>query len=53
MAVEGDLEQPPELRVAPAFLDVAGNGIAHHAGDRAPFDLGQRPQPGRQLRIEP
>lgn len=53
MAVEGVLEQPAELRIVPALLDVAGDGVTHDARHRAALDLGQRLQPRRQLRIEP
>ena len=41
MAVEGVPEQPLELRVAPALLDVAGDGVTHHPGNRPALDLGQ------------
>lgn len=53
MSVEGVLEQPLELRVAAALLDVAGNGVTHHPGDRPALDLGEGSKPLGQLGVEP
>lgn len=49
MAVEGALYEPPELRIAPALVDVPGDGVAHHPGNRPTFDLGYGTEPFREL----
>ena len=47
------LEEATELGVVPAFVDVPGDGVAHHAGHRAPLDTRDRPQALGQLDVEP